>query len=127
MALRNLNVPKDSMLLTLSDVLNRVKENNIVDFNDGFIMTINSFSETESNVYLNSILELYELQLNHIEKENVVGSHLFVKSLSVFLTNLEKFISSPNHIISILKTLQTLEISKSYIFNQFAIEILFPL
>lgn len=127
MALRNLNVPKDSMVLTLSDVLSRVKENNIVDFNDGFIMTVNSFSGTESNVYLNSILELYELQLNHIEKENVVGSHLFVKSLSAFLTNLEKFISFPNHIISILKTLQTLEISKPYLFNQFAIEILFPL
>lgn len=127
MALKGLHVSREPMLLALSDVLIKVKKANIADFNDGFIMTINSINEDGSAFYLDSILELYELQINHIKKANVVGCHLFVKSLSVLLSNLEKFITFSSHVISILKTLQALEISKPYLFNQFAIETLFPL
>lgn len=127
MALRGLHVSKEPMLSALSDVLTKVKETNTANFNDGFLMTIDSLNNDESGVYLNSILELYELQINHIGKENVIGCHLFVKSLSTFLTNLEKFVPYSNHVISILTTIQALEISKPYLFNQFAIETLFPL
>lgn len=127
LAIRSLGASHESILPALSDVLTRVKKDNVDDFNNGFIMTINSFSEITTDEYSSAILELFQLQLTHIEKENVIGSHLFVKSLSSFLTNLKNFTSSPKSIVSILKTIQSLEISKPSLFTQFAIETLFPL
>lgn len=127
LAIRGLGASKERLLPALSDVLTRVAENNVNDFNNGFIMIINSFSELTTKEYSSAILELFQLQLTHIEKDNVIGSHLFVKSLSSFLTNIERFVSSPESVISIMKTIHSLEISKSALFTQFAIETLFPL
>lgn len=126
MVLREASV--DAILLKpgLEAVIRRSLEGGTEDFNHALYLTISSF-ELCTPVYAEGLLELYQVQLEHLGRDNVVGSRLFVKSLSAFYTNSSKFECARNSILQTLQCINGLLTSKSWIFSQYCVEMLFPM
>lgn len=117
---------KDSILPAVEGAIQRLK-NVSSYFNDGFILTVNCLKESQLSEFSDSILELYKVQLENIEKENDVAVHLFSRSVSEFYTNLSNFKENRASLLAILETYQSLLVSKPWLFNQYCIEMLFPM
>lgn len=127
MVVRIYGASKEIVLPVVEKILKDRLETNVDEFNEGFIMTIKSLISNETHEFDESILELYELQIKNIKKDNVIGSHLFAKSIAILHDNIHNFVHVKSSIISLLKALQDLQISKPWIFNQYCTELLFPL
>ncbi|CCK71117.1 ribosome biogenesis protein URB2 KNAG_0G00600 [Huiozyma naganishii CBS 8797] len=127
MVARVAGASKSKLLPAVSNVIEKSLKKDIRSFNEGFTATILSLSIKTSTVFHETILELYQLQLNHLEKGNTIGSHLFVKSISEFYTNISYYENLPVQVISLMQTIQQLQISKPWLFTQYLTEMLFPL
>lgn len=95
-------------------------------FNRAFICTFESF-ESCSPEFTEGLLELYQLQLNLLDKDNTAAGCLFLKSLSNFYTHCSKFSGCVDAVSKTLNCIGELLISKAWIFSQYCIEMLFPL
>lgn len=126
MVLRNWGIEAEEILPAIKSVLSDSSKTNLVGFNQAFRNLTFSLGSCNSNSN-EGLLELYRIQLEHLEKENSIGTHLFVRSLSEFYTNCESFKSSRIPVLQLLATLQSLLVSKPWLFSQYCIEMMFPL
>ncbi|GAV54386.1 hypothetical protein ZYGR_0AL01180 [Zygosaccharomyces rouxii] len=126
MVLRQWGIESKELLPAIEDVLSDTSKTNLVEFNQVFGNLTFSLGSCKSN-FNEGLLELYRIQIEHLEKENQIGTHLFVRSLSEFYTNCEDFKSARIPVLQLLTTLQSLLVSKPWLFSQYCIEMMFPL
>ncbi|GAV49475.1 hypothetical protein ZYGR_0P01190 [Zygosaccharomyces rouxii] len=125
MVLRNCDIESEEILPAIEDVLSDSSKTNLVEFNQAFANLTFSLGSCKSN-FNEGLLELYRVQIEHLEKDNIIGTHLFAKSLSEFYTNCENFKSAGVPVLRLLTTLQSLLVSKPWLFSQYCTEMLFP-
>lgn len=125
MVLRLHGASKNILLPMVEKVLRVRLQDSGHDFNEGFIMTIKSLGEITE--FSESLLELFELQTKYIKRDNVIGSHLFVKSVGILYANINTFIHIKGSVVSLLESLRDLQIGKPWLFSQYCTELLFPL
>lgn len=126
LVIREAGVDAESILPGVREVINKSLKRNVDAFNNAFAITISSFA-TDYHNFIEGLLELYQVQIECLNKDNIAGAHLFVKSISEFYTNSIKFKYARDGVLKILGTIQTLLISKSWLFSQYCIEMLFPM
>lgn len=126
LVIREAGVDAELILPGIRGVINKSLKGNVDEFNNAFAITISSFG-TDHHNYIEGLLELYEVQIECLNKDNIVGTHLFVKSISEFYTNSINFRCAKEGVLKILGTIQTLLISKSWLFSQYCIEMMFPM
>ncbi|CCH59979.1 hypothetical protein TBLA_0C01650 [Henningerozyma blattae CBS 6284] len=128
MTLRSLNINSNLLSPSLNFALeNSLKSNKFHKFNKGFATTISSLTEPLSSDYKKSIIEIYVFQLHQLRKENEVGVLIFRNSLSQLYTNIDNFLQEKPSIILLLNSIKDLLVSKSWLFSQYSVELLFPL
>lgn len=126
MVLRNWNIEPKEILPAIEDSISDASKTNLMEFNKAFGNLTFSLGVCESD-FNEGLIELYRIQIEHLEKENNIGTHLFVRSLSEFYTNCENFRNSRISVLQLLTTLQSLLVSKPWLFSQYCIEMIFPL
>ncbi|CCF58214.1 hypothetical protein KAFR_0E00600 [Kazachstania africana CBS 2517] len=126
---RTMGCQKDILLPSVEAVIARKvkEETGYDDFNSAFASTVKCFAEPITDVYLECTIELYQVQTRHISKGNTIGSHLFVKSIIEFYTNLLNLNASVEQALALVAVLQDLLVSKPWLFTQYCVEILFAL
>lgn len=107
-------------------VVRRSLECGVEDFNHALHVTAESFNICTPS-YAESVLELYQIQIKLLSKENSVGCRLFVRSLSNLYTNISRFGSVERSMLQTLECINGLLTSKAWIFSQYCIEMLFPM
>lgn len=123
MVLRSDGIESDGILPAIE---HSVKMCNLAQFNEIFANIVFSLSTCDL-IFNEAILELYAMQIKHLTKNNSVGSHLFVRSISELYTNCENFRNAKKPILEVLDAIQSLLISKQWLFSQYCIEMLFPM
>lgn len=126
MVLRSNGIESEMIIPAIADSISSTSKTNLMEFNQVFANLTFSL-ESPNTMFNGGLLELYRIQTEHLEKENTIGTHLFVKSLSEFYTNCENFKNAKIAVLEFLKTLQSLLVSKPWLFSQYCIEMVFPL
>ncbi|SMN21180.1 similar to Saccharomyces cerevisiae YJR041C URB2 Nucleolar protein required for normal metabolism of the rRNA primary transcript, proposed to be involved in ribosome biogenesis [Maudiozyma saulgeensis] len=124
--LRDSGISKNELLPAINNIVIRRSVLNENEFNNALISTIISLSDETSNTTRCAILELLQIQMININKENILGSKLFVKFISEVFSNIAQLQENSQEILDICNLICDLQVSKSWIFSQYGIEILFP-
>lgn len=95
-------------------------------FNRAFVSTFQSFESCSPN-FANTLLELYQLQIKLLDKDNSTAGKLFLRSVSELYTHCSKFAGFVGSISNVMNCIGELLISKAWLFSQYCIEMLFPL
>lgn len=120
------NTKADSQLLL--EGLDLAINNSLIEgqenFNKSFALSISAFSNGDS-IYNKHLLNLFFMQYKKLTKDNELGSQIFRNSL----VQISNKLSSINlkEILSFLKLLKELLITKAWLFSQYSIESLFAL
>lgn len=126
MVLREVGVASNLLKPGLDLAVRKSLEHNVGSFNSALHFTIESF-ESCTACYADSLLELYQTQVEYLTKENTDGCRLFARSLSSLYTNTSRFEGSRDNILRTLESINGFLISKSWLFSQYSIEMLFPM
>ncbi|CAB4255774.1 similar to Saccharomyces cerevisiae YJR041C URB2 Nucleolar protein required for normal metabolism of the rRNA primary transcript, proposed to be involved in ribosome biogenesis [Maudiozyma barnettii] len=124
--LRDNGISKTELLPAIENIVTRKSLTDENGFNNALISTIVSLKDETTNKIYRAILELLQVQMMHINKENIIGPKLFVKFISEVFTNITHFEENPQDILEVCNLICELQVSKSWIFSQYGIEILFP-
>ena len=118
---------KENLLRAIGNSIDRSLEKGNDKFNRGFAVSVMSLRESAASDMYSGILELCQVQLEKITRENVVGSHLFVKFISEFYSNMDIFSEERSLVLSVISTIQSLQILKPWLFTQYCTEMLLPM
>ncbi|CAH00055.1 ribosome biogenesis protein URB2 [Kluyveromyces lactis] len=124
--LRENGVSKEMLLQAIKLNISKRIINNDEDFNTAF-ETICNTMPVLSTSNSGAVLELLQLFIHFVSKQNSSGRHIFVKSISHLLTNYSTSIIDRKDIISFITFLNDLLVAKPFLFTQYCSEMLFPL
>lgn len=124
--LRESGITEEILLPAVADVIERKLRIDSIDFNKGLISTIFSLKENTTLMFYSSMLELLQIQISKIEKENITGRKLFVKFISELFTNITHFEHNEKCLLEICNLIARMQITKPWLFSQYCIELLFP-
>lgn len=123
MVLRNEGIESEKILPAVEYSMNM---SSVAQFNVSFAKIILSLADRDL-LFSKAILELYGMQIKHLTKDNIVGTRFFVKSVSEFYTNCGNFGNESSQVLYVLETIQSLLVTKQWLFSQYCIEMLFPM
>ncbi|CDO95107.1 unnamed protein product [Kluyveromyces dobzhanskii CBS 2104] len=124
--LRERGVSKDMLLDAIKSIVSRKIVEIDEDYNTAFQVicdTIPAVSAKNSG----AVLEVFQLFTQFVTKENTIGKHIFVRSISNLLTNYSQSVIETKDILSFVAFLNDLLVAKPFLFTQYCCEMLFPL
>lgn len=126
MLLRCSGIESSRVLTGVEYAVSKCVQNDVDAFNTSFELVVTSLA-SEQNAYNKSLLELYNVQVHYLTKNNITGQQLFLKSLSNIYTYYDIYPNSRNVIVEVLESIKVLLVSKSWLFSQYSIELLLPM
>ncbi|SCU99212.1 LADA_0H18272g1_1 [Lachancea dasiensis] len=119
------SIPKELLYDAIDKLVTEIADD-FTNFNDLLDSVVASFHE-QNQEYVVSLLELLEILLPNLQKENVEGRKLFAQAISEFSTHLERIVCQEKQTtIGLMEKLKDLLVWKPWLFGQYTIEILFP-
>ena len=118
---------RENLLRAIGSSIDGSLEESNDKFNRGLAVSIMSLKESGANDMCSGILELCQVQIEKITRENAIGSHLFVKFVSEFYSNMDMFSEERSLVLSVISTIQSLQILKPWLFTQYCTEMLLPM
>lgn len=126
LVIREAGIDAELIIAGIEQIVDRYLEDNYDKFNFAFSNTISSLATCPVG-FCAGLLELYNVLIGRVSKDNKIGIHLFAMSISEFYTNIDRFKESKEGVLKVLNNLQLLLTSKTWLFSQYCIELLFPM
>ena len=126
MLLRSQGVKKEDIISAINSVIQRQAVKSEQHFNEALISSILSLQDDTENIMHIAIVELLQVQVMAINKNNIMGSKLFLKFISEIFSNLAKLEGNLETVLDICQLIYNIQIDKPWIFTQYSIEVLFP-
>lgn len=124
--LRELGTCNKMLLDAVNAVVERKIQPGYEEFNSAFLVVVETLPELS---WKNSshILELYQMFVRYLAKDNEEGRAIFVRSISNILTFYSSKNVSNQDTVEMILFMRDLLVTKPYLFSQYCLEMLFPL
>ncbi|KAL3232340.1 Nucleolar pre-ribosomal-associated protein 2 [Nakaseomyces bracarensis] len=110
----------------LRNIVYNVSDTDYEKYNRALMSIIMSVQNHEGED-MSYLFEIMVLLIKFIPKDNAIGCKLVSRLISIFYTNLERFSPSNVNVKEFVEALHELCIKKSWIFDQYTMEMLLPL